>query len=120
MLYNYAAIIVFALIAVFIPISMLLAAKLLRHNVKGNTIKNAPYESAEATIGRNRDVINEYLPFFMLFLPFELVAIVLLIWSSVLRQVSYLNGLLVIGMAVMAAIFAVAGYFIIRGGNGRR
>ncbi len=119
MLYNYVAIIVFALIAIFMPISMLLMAKLLRHNVKGNAVKNAPYESAEPTIGKNRDVINEYLPFFMLFLPFELVAIVLLIWSSVLRQVSYLNGLLVIGMAVMATIFTIAGYFIIRGGNAR-
>ena len=120
MLYNYIAILIFALIAISVPVSLILTAKLLRHNVKGNPVKNAPYESAEATIGKNRDVINEYLPFFMLFLPFEVVAVVLLIWSSVLRQVSYSNGILVVSMAVMAALFSIVGYFMIRGKDGRR
>lgn len=119
MLYNYIAILVFALIAIFVPVSLLLTSKLLRHNTRGNPVKNAPYESAEATIGKNRDVINEYLPYFMLFLPFEVVAVVLLVWSSALRQVSYFNGLLVMGMAAMALIFTISGYFIIRGKNGR-
>ena len=120
MLYNYIAVTVFAAIAMFVPVSLLLLAKLLRHKSSGNQVKNAPYESAEATIGKNRDVINEYLPFFMLFLPFEVVAVLLLIWSSGLRQASYANGLMAIGMAAMAAAFSLSGYFMVRGKNGGR
>lgn len=118
MLYNYLALLVFALIAIFVPASLLATAKLFRHRTRDNAVKSAPYESAEATIGKNRDVINEYLPFFMLFLPFEVVAIVLLIWSSVLRQVSYTSGILVVGLALVAAAFSLTGYLIIRGKDG--
>ncbi len=115
MLYNYIAILVFALIALFVPFSMLLLAKMLRHNVQGNPVKQAPYESGEATIGKNRDVINEYLPFFMMFLPFEVVMMMLLIWSFVSRQVPYSSSLLIIGMSVMSLAFVFLGYFMIRG-----
>ena len=118
--YDYIAVLVFAAISVFVPMSLLLTAKLLRHKTNGNAVKGSPYESAEATIGRNRDVINEYLPFFMMFLPFELVAVLLLVWSSALRQASFANGTLAMGLAVMALAFAFAGYFMIRGGDGRK
>ncbi len=118
MLYNYLALLVFALIAVFVPVSLLVTAKLFRHRTRDNAVKTAPYESAEATIGKNRDVINEYLPFFMLFLPFEVVAIVLLTGSAVLRQLSYTSGILVIGLAIAAVALSLTGYFIIRGKDG--
>ena len=120
MLYNYIAIVFFAIVAAFVPLSFLLTAKLLRHRTGSNPVKVSPYESGEATIGKNRDVINEYLPFFMMFLPFEVVVMILLIWSFVSRQIGYLNDLLILGMAIMSLIFAFTGYFIIRGSNARK
>ncbi len=120
MLYNYIAIVFFAAVAIFVPFSFLLTAKLLRHRIGGNPVKSSPYESGEATTGKNRDVINEYLPFFMMFLPFEVVVMILLIWSFVSRQIGYLNGLLIIGLAAMSLLFAFTGYFMTRGSNARK
>ena len=115
MLYNYIAIVFFAAAAIFVPYSMLIGAKLLRRNVPANLVKNAPYESAEAPIGENRDVINEYLPFFIIFLPFEVISMILIFWSAVARQISYTSNILVIGLAVISMLFAFAGYKFIRG-----
>ena len=71
MLYNYIAILFFAVLGISIPLLFLLIAKLIGRRSPGNKIKNAPYESAEESLGGSRDVDNEYLPYFMLFLPFE-------------------------------------------------
>ncbi|MCL4389649.1 NADH-quinone oxidoreductase subunit A [Candidatus Marsarchaeota archaeon] len=117
MLYNYLAIIFFAFVAAFVPLSTLLLAKLLRHKTLSNPVKEAPYESAEATIGKNRDVMNDYLPYFMLFLPVEIIAIVALLWSLVARQVSYADGVIVLGTTIVSAAFALFGYALIRGNN---
>lgn len=120
MLYNYVALVFFAAIALAVPYSMLLTAKLLRHKAKGNMVKNAPYESAEATTGKNRDVLNEYLPYFIMFLPLEVVSVILLLWSAASRAVPYLNSIAVMGIAVMSMAFAVAGFMLIRGKNAGR
>ncbi len=117
MLYNYIAIVFFAIIAIAVPYSMLLAAKLLRHKARQNTVKNAPYESAEATTGKNRDIINDYLPYFIMFLPFEIVAIILLLWSPISRQINYSGNLLVLGLAGISLVFTILGYLLIRDKN---
>jgi len=119
MLYNYIAILFFAIVAVFVPYSMLLTAKMLRRRRLDNPVKNAPYESGEKTIGKNRDIINEYLPYFMLFLPFEVVALLLLLWAPVSKSLSYTNNLLMIGLAGVAMLFAFLGYLMMRVRYGR-
>ncbi len=118
--YNYIALFVFSLISIFVPFSMLLGAKLLRHNSQSNSVKDSPYESAEATLGKNRDIMNEYMPFFMLFLPIEIVAVIILLWSSVSRNVPESSSLMVIGMAAISLMFALFGYIMISGLDGRR
>ena len=97
------------------PFSMLITAKLLRRSFGTNPTKNAPYESAEATIGESRDIINEYLPYFIIFLPFEVITIVLIFWSPVARQLSSADDISMVMLVVMALLFAVAGYQMIRG-----
>jgi NADH:ubiquinone oxidoreductase subunit 3 (subunit A) len=117
MLYNYVAVLFFAIVAIFVPYSMLIGAKMLRHNIPANPVKNAPYESAELPIGENRDVINEYLPYFIIFIPFEVVAMILILWSAVSKQISFYNNILIISMVILSMLFSLAGYKIIRGEN---
>ena len=82
MLYNYVALLIFIAFAVFMPVSFIFTAKLLGKKRTGNPVKNAPYESGEETVGNSRDIDNEYLPHFMVFLPFEIIIVALILWSQ--------------------------------------
>ncbi len=110
--YNYIALVFFALFALFIPASFLLTSKMLRVNKPGNKVKNAPYESAEEPIGKSKDVDDEYLAYFALFLPFEIIGLGVLLWSVVARQVTLLTNILVIGLVILSMGFAFIGYKI--------
>ncbi len=119
MLYDYLALIFFIAFAVFVPVSLLLASKMLRKDKPGNPAKDAPYESAEFTIGSHRDVINEYLPFFAIFLPFEIIAIFLLLWSVAARSIDPLSNVLVVSLAFVAMLFGIVGYKMTSDKHGR-
>lgn len=110
MLYNYIALLIFIAFAVFVPVSFLLSSKLLRRKSEGNPTKNAPYESGEETIGNSKDVDNEYLPYFMIFLPFEIVVVILIMWSTIARTVSFGLSFGVLMLGAMATALSVVGY----------
>ncbi|MGI0133342.1 MAG: NADH-quinone oxidoreductase subunit A [Candidatus Micrarchaeaceae archaeon] len=117
MLFNYVALVVFFAFAIFVPVSFLLTAKMLGRRVPGNRVKNAPYEAGEQTIGSSRDIDNEYMPFFMMFLPFEIALVVLILWSVAARQLSYTTGIEIIALAVISTAFSLIGYKFISGKN---
>ncbi|MGC8496114.1 MAG: NADH-quinone oxidoreductase subunit A [Candidatus Micrarchaeia archaeon] len=117
MIYNYIAIIFFALFSIAIPLLLMLVSKLIRYNAPNNAVKSAPYESGELSIGQNIDVYNEYMPYFMLFLPFEVVVVVLLLWAYVARLVSYDTSIYILALAIFAMLMAIAGYKIIGARN---
>lgn len=108
--YNYIALVIFALFALFIPLSFLFASKLLRPRRAMNPVRGTPYESAEEPIGRSRDIVTEYLPYFVLFLPFEIIAMLLVLWSIAARGISIYTNLLIIGLAVVSMALALVGY----------
>lgn len=110
MIYNYVALSLFAAFAAFVPLSFLLASKLLRKKRRGNPVKNAPYESGEETIGRSRDIDNEYLPYFMLFLPFEITIAILMIWSTGVRQLDYSTNMAFMALGIFATAVSLIGY----------
>jgi NADH:ubiquinone oxidoreductase subunit 3 (subunit A) len=110
MLYNYLALIIFIVMALFIPYSLLLTSVLMRKKLPENAVKNAPYESAEDTIGSSLIVQIEYLPIFAMFLPFEIISVVVLLWASVARYVSYYSGLEMMGLMVVAMVFGLISY----------
>lgn len=118
MLYNYIALVFFIIFGLFIPAAFLLTAKMLGQRVPGNPVKNAPWESSEESIGSSRDVENEYLPYFMLFLPFELVIIVLILWSTIAGEFSMNLSLAIIGLGVIASALSIIGYKFASGSNG--
>jgi NADH:ubiquinone oxidoreductase subunit 3 (subunit A) len=108
--YNYIALAFFVLFALFVPISFLLTSKMLRVKSRGNRVKNTPYESAEQPIGKTRDVANEYLTFFAIFLPFEIMAMVVVLWSISARQLDLTTNIAVIGLAIVSMALALLGY----------
>lgn len=108
--YNYIALVFFGLFALFVPLSFLLTSKMLRSSKAGNRVKNAPYESAEATIGKNRDIVDEYLPFFAIFLPFEIISMVIILWSVSARSLDLGTNVLVIGLVIISMALALAGF----------
>ena len=115
MLYNYAALLIFIAFAVFMPTSFVLTAKLLGRREAGYRVKNMPYESGEETTGTSRDVDNEYLPYFMIFLPFEVVTVILILWSTVSKSVGYLNGIAIMSLGIIATVLSLVGYKLASG-----
>lgn len=110
MLYDYVSLIFFTAFAVFVPTSFLLMAKLLGRKEPGNPVKNAPYESGEETVGASRDIDNEYMPYFMIFLPFEIVIALLLLWATVSKSIGYNYSIGVIVLGVLATVLSFVGY----------
>ncbi len=110
MISNYIALLIFAAFAIFVPLSFLLTAKLLGRKRSGNPVKNAPYESGEEPIGVSKDVENEYLPNFMLFLPFEIIIVLLLVWAAVNRAVPLGASIWILALAVCASALSIIGF----------
>ncbi len=110
MLYNYIALGLLLLFGLGFPGGLLLASKLIGRKPVSNAVKNAPYESGETTVGSSMDIDNEYLPYYMLFLPFELTIAILLIWASVSNKTGFATGLLVIALAFAAMSISLVGY----------
>ena len=108
MYYNYIALGFFILFAIFVPVSFLLTSKMLRPASRGNKVKNTAYESAEEPIGGSRNVDNEYLPFFAIFLPFEIVSTVILLWAIAARSITLEANVLVIGLLLVSMALALA------------
>ncbi len=108
--YNFIAIGVFFFLATSVPTTFLIASMLLRRNPAGNPVKNTPYESAEEPIGTVRDVDNEYLPFFAIFLPFEIISLVLVLWAGSARGLDLGTNFMIMGLAVASMFLALVGY----------
>lgn len=115
MLYNYAALLIFIAFAVFVPVSFVITAKLLGKREAGNSVKNSPYESGEETVGNSRDIDNEYLPHFMIFLPFEMIVAIFLLWATVARSLGFSGGIAIIMLGVVATALAFVGYRLASG-----
>lgn len=118
MIYNYIALAFFGIVAILFPLSIVLTSMSIRKKGVGNSVKNAPYESGEESIGEGRIVDTEYLPFMVLFLPLEIVSILVLMWSEVAYATPYGYGIGIVGLLGVAGLFSAIGHRIIGGGNG--
>ncbi len=77
----YIVVAVFVILSLFEPLSMLLFSRVVRRRSPGNPVKNGNYESAEDSIGTRTSTMSEYLYYFPLFIMFEVVTAVVLIWA---------------------------------------
>lgn len=107
---DYLAVAVFGFLALFVPASMLLSIWLLGPKTKQNPVKLLNYESAEEPIGTHKDITNEYLHYFPLYLGFEFTAIVVIAWASVFSlSLGIINILMMalMGVALLFSAFAL-------------
>ncbi len=116
-LYDYLAVLFFSAFAIFIGGSFILASKMIGKSRTTNEIKSSPYESAEHSVGRSRDIDTEYMPFFMIFLPFEVVGVVMLLWGIGAKQMPYAANIEMLGVLLSAALLSVLGYKLITDGR---
>ncbi len=113
----YVTLIISFLFALFMPLSFLIASKLMRVKKEKNPIKNAPYESAEETIGGSLNIMNGYIGFFSIFLSFELITVILILWAYSSNYFSYTTSLLILFTLVLSMIFSLIAYKLSSGIN---
>ncbi len=109
--YTYVALVIFLLLAIFVPLSMLLTAKMLGAPRKTNKTKTLNYESAEVPIGANKDIVNDYLSYFPLFLAFEIVGIIAIVWSFTFSNLASQNNfylVLILGASTLLSLVTVS------------
>ncbi|MEM0148686.1 MAG: NADH-quinone oxidoreductase subunit A [Candidatus Micrarchaeaceae archaeon] len=107
MINSYLAVAVMAVCSFAVIFALLLFSKLVRRESEGNPVKNSSYESAEGSIGETVSMPFEYAHYFPVFLGFEIVAIVTLIWASIARSMTFADGIAVIALLIMATFFSV-------------
>jgi len=104
---QYLLVVIFAVVAILIPASMLVFSRLVRPRSDNNDVETLPYESAEESFGGKVEIMHEYLHYFVAFLAFEIISIVIIIWSTFPKQVLLSNGTYMIALLVFGFIFEI-------------
>jgi NADH:ubiquinone oxidoreductase subunit 3 (subunit A) len=118
MSYNLVAQMFFVVLGLSIPILFLFAAKLISRRSSNNPVKNAPYEGTEESLG-GRGASNEYLPYMILFIPFNVVLSILILWSLASKVINYETSIAIIFLVATAMVFSFIGYKLIGGVFGK-
>ncbi len=95
---KVTAILIFIIFSVFVPVSMISASIMLRGRTRRNRVRDAPYESAEASSGGGVSIMKEYLHYFSMFIAYELLVAIALVWVPVARVVSFGSSMAVLGL----------------------
>ncbi|MCL5433472.1 MAG: NADH-quinone oxidoreductase subunit A [Candidatus Marsarchaeota archaeon] len=113
MLYNYIAIVVLVVFAILVPLEYLMFSALIRAKSRPNAVKQKPYESAEESTDGVHDIESEYFSFFVLFLPFEFIIVLLLLWAPLAKIMALSDNVLMLGLPILAMLFSAIIYKII-------
>ncbi|MGC8629017.1 MAG: NADH-quinone oxidoreductase subunit A [Candidatus Micrarchaeia archaeon] len=92
MVEPYLEVAIFFAVSVFVPAAMLLFSWLVRPKTGRNEVQEKNYESAEEPVGTETAVMAEYSPYFVVFLMFELLSLVVLLWAIDIRSMSKYSG----------------------------
>ena len=98
------AILIFLAFSIFTPISLIITSRTLRRNTKRNSVKDLPYESGEESAGSRISIMNEYLHYFSMFIAFEVIAAIVLVWAPVAKTLPGVPSIAVLGLLVVAAL----------------
>ncbi len=102
---TVVAVIIFALFSLFVPASMLLTSISLRKNTVKNTVRDSSYESGEESRGNRISIMNEYLHYFGMFIAFEIIVGVILVWVPIARKIPFNSSLEIMGLLIFGFIF---------------
>ncbi len=102
-MYTYIQIIIFLILSLLVPIAVIAVAKLLEPRIEKNPVKLSSYESAEEKIGQHKDVTNEYLHYFSIYLAFEISGIMIVSLAfAFVRTALFAYNLISIGIISLA------------------
>ncbi len=102
---TVVAVIIFVLFSLFVPASMLLTSIALRKNTVKNTVRDASYESGEESRGSRISIMHEYLHYFGMFIAFEIIAGMILVWAPVAHRFTLYSGAAILGLLVLGFVF---------------
>ncbi|MDE1874074.1 MAG: NADH-quinone oxidoreductase subunit A [Candidatus Micrarchaeota archaeon] len=102
---QYLQVLIFAVIAVLVPVSTLLFSKMVRPRSDKNDVKTLVYESAEESLGQKVEIMHEYLHYFVAFLAFEIIGVIVIIWSTFTRGVQGSSGLYMVLLLIFGLVF---------------
>lgn len=104
MVYQYLQLLVFAIMALLIPAALLLVSRMMRRSGSGNRVMGKPYESAEETVGERVGMMREYLHYLVMFLAFEIIAVIVIMWSLFPRTVQVASGTYVMSFVAFGIV----------------
>ncbi len=107
---TVVAVVLFILLAIFTPVSMLLTSVILRRATVKNKVRDSPYESGEQSKGLRISIMNEYLHYFGMFIAFEIIVGIILVWAPIANipnKVPYNSSIAVLGLLVLGFIFEI-------------
>lgn len=98
------AILIFLAFSILTPISLIITSRTLRRSTKRNSVKDSPYESGEESTGSRISIMNEYLHYFSLFIVFEIVVAIVLVWAPISKALPQIPSFAVFGLLVAAVL----------------
>ena len=107
MVSAYVAIIIFAVMALLEPLLVLLSSILVRRRPRPTPVKRNNYESAEESRGSRTTVMGEYLYYFPMFLAFEIITAVMLVWVTAAKGSTTPVNYALLGIFIFGFVFEI-------------
>lgn len=98
---------IFAAVALLVPALMLAFSKLVRPASDGNDVETQNYESGEEGVGQRITMMGEYVHYFVIFLAFEILGAVVILWSTFARQLGFAGNLRIELLLVFGFVMAM-------------
>ena len=111
---NVVAIVIFIAFSIFTPVSLVITSIFLRRRPKRNAMIGSSYESAEESTGSRISIMNEYMHYFSMFLAFEILVAVIIVWAPIARRLSFMSSAVVLLLLVTGMVFEVFVMLIVR------
>ncbi len=86
---------------------MLLFSRMVRKSPGNNEVQRSPYESAEESTGQRVEIMHEYLHYFTMFLAFEVLGVIVILWSTFSRVGQASSGIYIASLLVFGLIFEI-------------
>ena len=98
------AILIFLAFSILTPISLIVTSRALRRSTKRNNVKDSPYESGEESTGSRISIMNEYLHYFSMFIAFEIIVVIVLVWAPISKTLPEASSIAVLGLIAAAVL----------------
>jgi len=107
---EYVLALIFGFFSMAVPVIFILFSKLINNKEPSDEVEASSYESSEETIGTDRTIFSNYLPYFTLFLPFEIIAVIVLLWSATAFSLPFYTNIAYLVLVALCALGSFIGF----------